>query len=46
MPYLGEDGVDLRANLERIRKGEAEEWLREKRGRKVQMPSMWETFID
>lgn len=29
MPYLEEDGVDLRANLERIRKGEVEEWLRE-----------------
>lgn len=28
-PYLEEDGVDLRANLERIRKGEVEEWLRE-----------------
>lgn len=26
--YL-EDGVDLRANLERIKKGEIEEWLRE-----------------
>ncbi|MCD6325371.1 hypothetical protein J7L97_03690, partial [Candidatus Bathyarchaeota archaeon] len=28
--YL-EDGVDLRANLERIRRGEIEEWLRESR---------------
>jgi rubrerythrin len=28
-PYLEEDGVDVRANLERIRKGEVEEWLRE-----------------
>lgn len=28
-PYLEEDGVDLRANLERIRRGEIEEWLRE-----------------
>ncbi len=28
-PYLEEDGVDLRANLGRIRKGETEEWLRE-----------------
>jgi hypothetical protein len=29
MPYLEEDGVNLKANLERIRKGEVEEWLRE-----------------
>ena len=28
-PYLEEDGVDLRANLGRIRRGEVEEWLRE-----------------
>ena len=27
--YLEEDDVDLRANLERIRKGNTEEWLRE-----------------
>ncbi|MDH7478344.1 MAG: DUF3795 domain-containing protein [Candidatus Bathyarchaeota archaeon] len=26
-PYLEEDGVDMRANLERIRRGETEEWL-------------------
>jgi len=27
--YLEEEGVDLRANLERIKKGEIEKWLRE-----------------
>lgn len=28
-PYLEEDGIDMRANLERIKKGEIKEWLLE-----------------
>ena len=40
--YL-EDGVDLRANLERIRRGEIEEWLRESR-EKYKCPVCGEPF--